>query len=404
MKIVQINATYGDGSTGTIVRDIQSCSNYYGIDAYVAYSSSHISADKILNGIKIGNYLDVKFHALFSRLRGQQGYFSTLATLLFLRRLDDIQPDIIHLHNLHSNYINLNMLLRYIAKHNISTVVTLHDCWFFTGGCFHYTSVGCNRWLENCGKCPKRFSDTPSYFCDKSKKILNDRKKFFSAIKNLTVVGVSRWITGEAVRTVFSKAKSMTIYNGVDLNIFKPTESDFRERHGITDKYVILGPASKWLDPINKDMLEAIKNYLDEKTVMVLFGCGATTPALPKNIIPIGFTRDKHDLAKLYSMADVFINVTREDSLPTINLEAQACGTPVITHNVTGAGETVSDESGIKINVGDSDAMIAAIKRMRNKGKAELQSNLLQRAADLFDIHKNYQQYINLYNNIISDK
>lgn len=404
MKVLQINATYGSGSTGTIVKDIQNCCLQNNIDCYVAYSLSNLPECDIRFAYKIGSILGKKTHAFCARINGKQGYFSYISTWKLIRYIDKLQPDIIHLHNLHSNYVNLNMLLKHIANKNIPTVVTLHDCWFFTGGCFHYTNAGCKRWLESCGNCPKKKLDTPAYLFDKSAEILRDRYKYFGQIPNLTVVGVSEWIKNDAVKTVFRNTNACYIYNGVDLSIFKPTESDFRTRHNIEGKYVILGPASKWLDPVNAMLFKSLTDEMDENTVMVLFGCGSSTLHLPKNVIPIGFISDKYELAKIYSMADVFINVTREDSLPTINLEAQACGTPVITHNITGAGETVTPLTGAKIPVNDYKSLKTALQVIRNRGKKAMKDDIIAHAVNEFDINKNYIKYINLYKSIINDK
>lgn len=207
MKVLQINATFANGSTGTIVQDLQQCCEENGIECHIAYASSRLPQKEIRHGYKIGNVISNKLHALLARINGKQAYFSYLPTLMLLRHIAKIQPDVIHLHNLHSNYINLNMLLRYIAKKNIATVVTLHDCWYFTGGCFHYTNAKCDRWKHECGNCPKKLQDTKAYFLDKSKSILTDRYKYFQSIKNLTVVGVSNWIREEGKKVCFQKFK-----------------------------------------------------------------------------------------------------------------------------------------------------------------------------------------------------
>ena len=179
MRVLQINAVYGAGSTGVIVEDIHKLSLSKGIESFVAYSSSQYAQSDIVNGYKIGNTFGKKIHALLCRINGEQGYFSKFSTLKLIKHIKEINPDIVQLHNLHSNYINLNMLLSFLAKDNIKTIVTLHDCWFYTGGCFHYTAVGCDKWKSGCGNCPKKRKDTPAYLFDRSAKILKDRKKIF---------------------------------------------------------------------------------------------------------------------------------------------------------------------------------------------------------------------------------
>ena len=350
MKVLQVNATYGLGSTGTIVRDLKECCEANGIECHVAYSKS---SDKVERGYKIGNWFSNKLHALLSRIAGKQAYFSYLPTLRFIRYIKNLQPDVVHLHNLHANYINLPMLLKYLAKNDIRTIITLHDCWWYTGGCFHYTAAGCNKWLDKCGNCPKRTADTPAYLCDRSAKILEDRKKLLLAIPRLTVIGVSEWISNEARKSFLASKEIKTIHNGIDLTVFKPTPSDLRERLGLEGKYVILGPASKWLDPINKEVLDYFVSNMKPDEVLLLFGAESTKTTLPANVKLYGYTRDKHELAALYTMADVFVNCTREDSLSTINIEAQACGTRTIAFDVTGNKETVDGIHSNVCSVGD---------------------------------------------------
>ena len=223
MKIVQINAVYGFGSTGIIVRDLQDICSRNGIDCVVAYSQSR---GFVKNGYHMGNWLSNNIHAILSRISGKQGYFSILSTLRFLKFLNSYQPNILHLHNLHGCYINVPMLLKYAAKRQISVVVTLHDCWFYTGGCSHYTSARCYKWLNSCGSCPMRYKETPAYLWDASSKILEDKKCLFDNIANLVAVGVSDWIISEAHKTVFKDKKCLAIYNGIDTKFFHPVNSD----------------------------------------------------------------------------------------------------------------------------------------------------------------------------------
>ena len=394
MKVLQINAVYGQGSTGTIVRDIEQLCEQNGIKCYVASPDSKVREAK--RGYVIGNALDHKLHALLCRINGMQGYFSHIPTWNLCRYIDRIKPDVVHLHNLHSNYIHLNILLNHLAKRDIKTVVTLHDCWFYTGGCFHYTFAACDRWKKGCGHCPKKKQDTPALLFDKSDKILEDRKKYFQAIRNLIVVGVSDWIRLESVKTIFANRPNLTIYNGIDFQIFKPTPSNLRQRLNLEDKYVIMGPASKWLAPINRPILNYFSENMQNDECLLLFGCGQNTPDLSSNVIKYGYTKDRHELAQLYTMADIFVNCTREESLSLINVEAQACGTPVITFDNTGVAETVNGIYGVRVPTGDVRKLYNAIKKIR-KSKSDF-DDILINVRMRFDLQKNYKRYIELYN------
>ena len=399
MRVLQVNAVYGVGSTGVIVEDIHNLSIEKGIESYVAYSTTNKSM--VPNGYKIGNNLGKKMHALFSRINGMQAYFSTNATRKFLRYIDEIKPDIVHLHNLHSNYINLNMLLKYLAEKDIKTVVTLHDCWFYTGGCFHYTSSDCYKWLSGCGDCPKKIADTPAYLFDRSKDVLADRKEYFSRIKNLTVTGVSQWIVDEAKRGIFHKNNGAVIYNGVDTEVFCPTASDVRKKYDCEDKFVILAPANKMLSPVNKAVFGNAAESLDDNSVIWLLACPKDKQGdLPDKVIPIDFVTEREELIKLYSAADVMFNPTREESLSLLNVECMSCGTPVITFKNTGVKETVDNESSFAVENDDVQAVLEKLDFIKEKGKMFFSANCQKHVAEKFEREKNYNRYIELYTEI----
>lgn len=393
MKVLQINAVYGHGSTGIIVRDIEHLCEQSGIECYVASPDTKVRESN--RGYVIGNTFDHKLHALMSRIHGKQAYFSHMPTKNLLRWMEKVRPDIVHLHNLHSNYINLNMLLDYLAKNDIRTIITLHDCWFYTGGCFHYASAGCSGWLRKCGICPKGKSDPIAIFSKKTAQILADRKKRLLSIPRLTVTGVSDWISNEARKTFLSNCKIVTIHNGVDLTVFKPTLSDFKKKLGLDGKYVILGPASKWLQPVNKEVLQKFTELMQPDEVLLLFGAAQEKVGLPSNVRTYGYTKDRTELAALYTMADVFANTTREDSLSLINVEAQACGTPVATFSDTGVFDTVDNEFCYKVKTGDAYQLYDAIIEIKNRSieKTQMQCWIGKR----FDYRLNYIQYIRLY-------
>lgn len=402
MKVLQINAVYGVGSTGVIVKDIHELSLANQIDSYIAYSTSPIAQRDIPGGYAIGGVYGKKMHALLCRINGMQSYFSRYATSKLIQYIDNLKPDVVVLHNLHSNYIHLNKLLKFLAKKDIKTVVTLHDCWFYTGGCFHYTQACCDKWKQKCGSCPKKKADTKAFLFDRSEKILKDRKKYFGAIKDLTVVGVSDWIADEARSTFFKSNEVVTIYNGVDSEIYKPTESDLREKYNLENKFIILGPASKFLLPVNKETLENLSSSLLEDEVLVLIGCSDDQKKLlPKNVIALPYIKDRQELCRIYSMADVFANCTREDSLGLVNVEAQMCGTPVVTYKNTGSKETVNGRSGYCAESGNSLDMIEKIRHIKSLGKPALSQECRQWVLEKFEKEENYKKYIELFKKIV---
>lgn len=397
MKIVQINAVCGYGSTGTIVADIQSACEKNGIICLVAYSQNNRD---VANGYHIGNPVSNKLHALLSRLGGKQGYYSFISTWRFLHFLDSYKPDILHLHNLHGCYINVPMLLKYAAKNDIAVVVSLHDCWFYTGGCSHYTRVGCQKWQQECGKCPRRYEEFPALLYDGSSAQLHDRKKLFGAIKNLTAVGVSQWIVDEAQKTVFKNAKCVAIHNGIDTEFFHPTESDFRKKHDLEGKFVILAPANKWFLDVNRETLDYFASHLTDEMRMVFIGNGVDESRLTDKMINIGFVSSRVEIREIYSACDMMANCTREESLSLLNVEVQACGTPVVTYSNTGVKETVDDLCGFAVENGNSGAMWHKVILIKSKTKKFYSASCIELIKREFDKEDNYKRIIELYNSL----
>lgn len=399
MKIIQINACYGYGSTGIIVRDLQDMCVSNGIECVVAFSQSK---GEVKNAYCMGNLFSNKLHAVLARISGKQGYFSILSTLCFLSFLDRYKPDIIHIHNLHGCYINLPLLLKYAAKREIAVVATFHDCWLYTGGCSHYTSVGCDKWLKGCGNCPRRYHETAAYLWDGSSKILADRKRLFGGIKNLVGVGVSNWIAEEAHKTVFKKAVCLAIHNGIDTEFFHPVATiDFRKKYNLEGKKIILAPANKWFMEINRETFEYFASRLTEDMRMVFIGTGCDESRITAKMINIGFVSSREAIREIYSAADIMVNCTREESLSLLNVEVQACGTPVITYSNTGVKETVDGKCGFALENGNPKVMWNVVTDVLSKGKEYFEANCISWAKQTFDKNQNYMKYIALYNSII---
>ena len=399
MKVLQINATYGYSSTGLIVKDISDMLVKNGEQSYVAYQ---MCLDAPENGYKAGTMLDRKVHALLCRIFGKQGYYSRLETKKLLAYIDKIKPDIVHLHNLHSNYVHLNMLLDYLAKKDIATVITFHDCWYFTGKCFHYADIGCEGFMTGCGNCPKKKEAPRSLFFDWSSKVLKDRFKYLSKIPRLHIVGCSDWICSEARKGILKDFNISRIYNGVDIDIFKPFEVNaLKEKYG--QAFYIMGMANKWLLNANKNLLEEVVKILNDKIKLVLVGCNEEQIKMLKNksdnIIPIGFIKDRNELASFYNLADVFVNVTHVDTLPTVNKESICSATPVITFDSCGSPELILDGCGGVVKKGDVKGLIDEILNVKQK----ISEQALSKSRKVFDKNNCYKEYLNLYKNLIEE-
>lgn len=355
MRILQVNSVCGRGSTGRIVLDIHNELIKQGHQSFIAYGREP-AVD--CNGvIRIGSKYDVYLHVLRTRIFDEHGFGSRKATAKFIKKIDEIKPDIIHLHNIHGYYLNIEVLFNYFKEVQVPMVWTLHDCWSFTGHCAYFDYVGCSRWREGCFRCPQKSRYPSSWFFDKSLVNWKKKKELFAGFKNMTLVTPSRWLA-ELVKQSFLKDYHVVVIpNGIDTSVFKPTPSDFRKRYGLENKFIILGVANVWEERKGLKYFLELSKMLNDDEVIVLVGLNEKQKKyLPKNIIGISRTSSVRELAGIYTAADVFVNPTLEDNYPTVNLEAQACGTYVITfasggapETIVGAGTVINDKTSEKI-------------------------------------------------------
>lgn len=400
MKVLQINATYGYGSTGLIVKDIGDALAQNGDEAYFAYQSCTKSPD---GGYRVGSTADRKLHALLCRLTGKQAYFSRRATKKLIRHIAAVRPDVVHLHNLHSNYIHLNMLLKHLAKEDIATVITMHDCWYFTGKCFHYVDAGCTRFQTGCGKCPKKSTPPKSLFFDPSAKVLRDRCRFLPAIPRITLVGCSQWICNEAKKSRLSSLPIVQVYNGVDTEIFRPEDvSAWKAQLCPAGERLVMGMANKWFLLSNLSMIQKVSELPNTKLMLV--GCTEEQKKLLAEEYPtvlgVGFIKDREELARHYNVADVFVNLTHADTLPTVNMESICSGTPVITYDSCGSPELVLDGCGEVVAENDATALLDAVAHQ----DAKIAQEALARARATFDKNECYKMYIRVYKEALAEK
>lgn len=399
MKILQINANYGFGSTGLIVKDIGEEIIRSGNEAYFAYQRSNTI---INNGFVVGNVFDWKIHAILCRIFGGQGYYSRIVTNRFIKKIKKIKPDVVHLHNLHSNFINIDILFTFLAKKDIPTVITMHDCWYFTGKCFHYVDYGCKRYTKECGNCPKKKNPPKSFLFDWSRKSLKNKKKKICSIPRLRLVGCSKWVCEEAKKGIFSNCKIETIYNGVDISIFKPRKNFVRRNNNINDAFLVMGMANKWLLDENADMLQLVSSL--SGVCLMIVGCTddqkKKIKKINKDIVTIGFINNRKELAEYYSAADVFVNLTHADTLPTVNMESICCGTPVITYDSCGSPELVNGLTGKIVEENNKEGILEAIKYIHENRFDECRSV----GEKKFNKINCYKRYIEIYEELVNKR
>lgn len=387
MKLIEINATYGIGSTGSICEEIKKYLESLGHECVVYYGN--YSSDRA--AIRMTSSFGVKCHSLLARLFGLWGYYSSAPTRRLIADIRRERPDAVHLHNLHGNYINVPMLLHALKSMHVRTVITLHDCWFFTGKCTHYTAAGCNGWLHECGRCPLLRADVPSYFFDRTKKMLRDKREIYDGFNELSVIAVSDWIYREAKRSILAKNDIVRIYNWLDLDVFYPRTVEKN------DKFRILCVSAGW----NSDMpkyhdVTRLAESVGEGCEIMLVGSGADRLSPPPNVRTVPFVSDKNEMARIYSSADVYVHLSREDSFGKVITEALACGTPSIVYDSTACPELVGDGCGYSVPVGDVDAVCAAIQKIMSNGKAAYSDNCVE-FVRRFDKQSILEQTVALY-------
>lgn len=391
MKVLQINSTCGFGSTGRIAVDILNTVIENDGEGLICYGRGE--APSGVPSYKIGSEMLVRIHGVLSRVTDRQGFYSTNATKTLVQRIEEYDPDIIHLHNIHGYYLDIRVLFDYLKKCGKPIVWTLHDCWAFTGHCAHFTAVGCEKWKTGCNSCPSKKEYPQSLVLDNSEKNYNEKKELFTGLQNVTLVTPSKWLSDLVKESFLKEYTVKVINNGVNTDIFKPTESDFRKRYGIENKKIFLGVASVWQE--NKGLGDFIKlsKELPEDCKIVLVGLTETQMSmLPKEIIGLKRTENAKQLAEIYTAADVFLNPTYEDTYPTTNLEAISCGTPAVTYNTGGSPESLQDGRGITVKVGDTKALYEAAQTLVGV-KTDNPSE--------FDARKKYSEYEELYKNLL---
>lgn len=401
MKILQINTTVNSGSTGRIAEDIGKILIANGHESFIAYGRGNQSSKS--NLIKIGSQKDIILHGLKTALFDRHGFGSTKATQELIEKIEEIKPDVIGLHNIHGYYLNIEVLFNYLEIKKIPIVWTLHDCWAFTGHCTYFDSVGCEKWKTQCEKCPKKSFYPTSYLLDNSKKNYLDKKKLLNKVANGIIITPSKWLKN-LVEESFLKYPVKNIYNGIDLEIFKPqsTITSIKEKYHITKGKIILGVASIWDERKGLSDFVDLQHQIISDYQIVLVGLSAKQiKELPTGIIGIERTENIQELAALYSASDVFVNPTYQDNFPTTNIEALACGTPVITYNTGGSPEAIDELTGKIVSKGDVQALAKAIEEVLNNGKSFYTKACRLRTENRFNKEDRYVDYLLVYEKIV---
>lgn len=403
-KLFQINSVVNSGSTGRIAEEIGQTAIAAGWESYIAYGRHARTSQSEL--IKIGSDWNIRMHGLQTRLFDRHGLASIAATREFVEQIKKIKPDIIHLHNIHGYYINIEILFRYLKDANIPVVWTLHDCWPITGHCAYFTFVECDKWKTQCFSCPQKKGYPSSYFLDRSKQNHKQKRKLFTSVNDMTIVSVSNWLADIVKQSYLKDYPIWVINNGIDVNVFSPQSRDgIRLKYGLADKFVLLGVATEWGRRKGlHDFIELSKTLKDDEIIVLVGLKEDQIKILPENIIGITRTESTQELAEFYSSADVFVNPTWEDNFPTTNLEAMACGTPVVTYRTGGSPEALTPKTGFVVEQGDLASIRKAIDTVKSKGKAFYSAACRERATKMFNKNDRYAEYLQLYEQMLSER
>ena len=414
-KLLQINPVIRrNTSTGKIMQEIGELVTSRGWESWVAYSrgrdgvpgpesASALKGSKLL---PVGSRLSVALHGLETRLLDRHGLGSRLATKRFVKAIKRLDPDVIHIHNIHGYFLNYKILFRYLAECGKPVIWTVHDCWLYTGHCYHYSAAHCFKWKTGCKDCCQRREFPTSWFIDRSAANYRDKSESFNSIPKdkLTIVPVSEWMGNELKASFLGKCNIRVIHNGIDTDTFAPQDSaGIRSRYGIGDRKVILGLASIWMKEKGFDDFVELSSMLSEDEVIVMVGrmTDEQKRRLPEGIVTIGRTDNVQQLAALYSAAVAFVNPTWQDNYPTVNLEAMACGTPVITYRTGGSIEAVSEDTGFVVEQGDVRGLLECVRKIEERGKECFSGKCRERALKNFRKQDRYEDYMKLYDNCL---
>lgn len=392
MKILMINSVCGYGSTGKIVADLAHEIEKKGDECWIAYGRGDAPSD--LHTYRIEDDLGVYMHGVLSRITDKHGFYSKYATKTFIRWMKQYNPDVIHLHNLHGYYINIELLFQALKELDKPVIWTLHDCWAFTGHCAYFDFCGCNKWKTQCERCVQKREYPTSFVMDNSRENYIRKKNVIGQIDKLEVVTPSDWLKRLVKQSFLKRYPVQVVKNGIDLNVFHPVrDMNIKQRYGLQNKKIILGVASTWNKRKGIQDFEKLADMIDDTYHIVLIGTINVKETISKpNVTLIDRTENREQLAAWYTEADIFFNPTYEDNYPTVNLEAQACGTPVITYNTGGSPEGIIAGEGSVIEQADLDAFVEKLKQIEEMQPVKIGCGEMSK-------EKMLECYMEIYNN-----
>lgn len=245
MKVLMINVVCGIRSTGRICTDLATALEAQGHEVKIAYGRESVPEQYQKFAVRIGTDIDVKLHALKARLFDACGWGSKRATEKLIEWVKEFDPDVIHLHNLHGYYINIEVLFEYLRVCKKQIVWSFYDCWAFTGHCAHYDFHGCMKWKDGCYSC-KFSSEYPRAIVANAKRNYWQKKELFSSIPNMQITVPSLWMRNQVEVSFLKQYPISLLPNGIDVYRIHRQDNKLREKLSLSDKFVILGVSTFW--------------------------------------------------------------------------------------------------------------------------------------------------------------
>ncbi|HBE42910.1 MAG TPA: glycosyl transferase [Bacteroidales bacterium] len=404
-KLLQIVVEGNRGSTGTIAESIGELVLKQGWKSYIAHGRFPRSSSSQI--IRIGSSLEILIHGITTRLFDRHGLGSCRATRVLIKKIEKIKPDIVHLHHLHGYYINIEILFNYLSNANLPTVWTFHDCWAITGHCCYFDYVGCQKWKTNCHHCPQKKEYPASLFIDRSKKNFYLKKKLFTSVSNMMIVTVSEWLDSIVGNSFLADTPRKIIFNGVNVDLYKKTplmkSQATKKSLKIGDGFMILGVANTWEERKGFNDFMRLSKRIGRNDFIVLVGLRKSQiKNLPNNVIGIIRTESMEKLRDLYAAADVYLNLSVEETFGLTTAEALSCGTPAIVYNATACPEVLDVNTGFVVNKNDIDGLLESIEGIRKNGKEFYSSQCRERAIKYYNRVDRLSEYLEMYKQMIA--
>lgn len=395
--LLQINVDANWGSTGRIAEQIGICAQEHGWDSYIAFGRDYNPSQNHL--IRVGSKCDVYLHYAQNRLLDREGLASVGATKALLADIDRIQPDVIHLHNIHDHWLNYPLLFEYLAKADIPVIWTQHDLWATTGHCA-FSVAGCEKWKSGCYECHA----IPHYCLDKSKRNYKLKKNAFTSVRNMTIVPVSEWLGTQIQQSFLKEYPMKVIKNGVDIEVFQPIPSAVMDKYGCCSKHILLGVSSVWPECKGlKDFVRLSEMLPDDYRIVLVGLTKEQISQLPSNMTGIERTDSQLELAQLYSSAEIVLSLSSFETFGLTIAEGMACGTPAVVYGNAALPELITPITGRIVTSGDLQELYSTVLEMvKINFKSLHTADCRRRAEECFDKNKSCESCILLYNRILS--